>query len=122
MASPPLPWVEHRTRAVSRVEAFHRPWRGVRGRSWRGVPRRGGSAPVGQVHGRRRTVNVEAGAASPLDGATVADDGACAAAMTQEQLPHAADLDSRALSLRREIQVHLVVRILLPLSFVYLQQ
>jgi hypothetical protein len=64
-------------------------------------------------------VNVEAGAASPLDGATVADDGACAAAMTQEQLPRAADLDSRALSLRREIQVHLVVRILLPLSFVY---
>jgi hypothetical protein len=42
--------------------------------------------------------------------------------MTQEQLPRAADLDSRTLSLRREIQVHLVVRILLPLSFVYLQQ
>jgi hypothetical protein len=49
------------------------------------------------------------GAESLLDEATAAHDGACAAAMNQVQLPRAVDLDSGALSLRRKIQVDLVL-------------
>jgi hypothetical protein len=57
-----------------------------------------------------------------FDEATAAADGACALAMTWEQLHRAADLDLMALSLRREIKVHLVIRVLPPPSFVSLQQ